>query len=87
MPSYRIPESILIQSVANESVLLETDSGNYFTLDEVGSRMIELYRLNHSIEQTAVQMAKEFEVSEQTARNDLIQLLETMQQNGLVEHV
>ncbi|MBX2857264.1 MAG: PqqD family protein [Cellvibrionaceae bacterium] len=87
MPNYKIPESILIQSVANESVLLEPDSGNYFTLDEVGSRMIELYKINHSIEKTAVQMACEFEVSEQTAGNDLRQLLETMQQHGLAEQV
>lgn len=82
---YQIPAHLLLQSVADETVILDPESGNYFTLDPVGTRMIDLLRSTDSIEQTVAGVVAEFAVSAQTASEDLITLLEQMVEHGLVQ--
>ncbi|MCB1841972.1 MAG: PqqD family protein [Halioglobus sp.] len=82
---YHIPERLLLQSVADEKVILDPESGNYYTLDAVGSRMLDLLRSTNSIEQTVARVVAEFDVSAETAGEDLMELLEQMVQHGLVQ--
>ncbi len=82
---YRLKENLLLQAVANETVILDPDSGSYFTLDDVGTRMIELLRESGSIEQTVKEMVKEYDASPDTIRGDLQTLLQGMSDAGLME--
>lgn len=82
---YHIPERLLLQSVADEKVILDPASGYYYTLDAVGSRMIDLLRTTNSIAQTVAGVVAEFDVSAETSREDLMALLEQMAEHGLVQ--
>ncbi len=82
---YNIPERLLLQSVADEKVILDPDSGNYYTLDAIGSRMIDLFRESGSLEQTVERIVIEYQVQAETAHDDLIELLDHMAQHGLVQ--
>ncbi|MBL4782723.1 MAG: PqqD family protein [Porticoccaceae bacterium] len=82
---YDIPDRLLLQSVADEKVILDPDTGNYYTLDAVGSRMIDLLRDTASIESTVSAMVLEYAVSPQEAETDLIELLDKMAQHGLLQ--
>ena len=82
---YDIPDRLLLQSVADEKVILDPDSGNYYTLDAVGSRMIDLLRESGSIEKTISGVVLEYAVSPQEAETDLIELLDKMAQHGLLQ--
>jgi ATP-binding cassette, subfamily B, bacterial len=84
MTIYQIPEELLLQTVADETVILDPDSGNYFTLDSVGSRLIALFRENQSVQKTADKMAEEYQSTSDAIYTDLVTLLEEMAGHGLV---
>ena len=84
---YRIPDTTLLQDVADEMVLLNPESGEYYTLDAVGARMITLLR-DLDDEATVVEaLVTEYEVDEARVTKDLRALLEQMAGQGLVEAV
>lgn len=73
----------MLQAVGDETVVLDPITGNYFTLDPVGTRLIELYRASTNLQTTAERMAEEFDESAETIHTHLIELLENMVRNGL----
>lgn len=82
---YIIPDRLLLQAVSDEKVILDPDSGNYYTLDVVGAKMIDLLCESGSIEKTISGIVAEYAVSEESAHTDLIELLEKMTEHGLVQ--
>lgn len=87
MKRYKIHDDVFLQKVVNETVILAPESGNYFSLDEVGSRMIELFRDNGSVEETVAAMAREYRADAVEIERDLIALLDEMAQAGVLEAV
>jgi hypothetical protein len=85
MDKYRIPQDLLLQAVKDETVILDPNSGNYFTLDAIGTRMLQLFRETKDIRSTAAQIAAEYEVTPEIAQHDLVQLLDQMVEHGLAE--
>ncbi len=82
---YRLKPGLLLQAVGDETVILDPESGNYFTLDEVGSRMIALYRECAQMETTVSRLLREYETDAATLRHDLEALLEEMERQGLAQ--
>ncbi len=82
---YKIQDGLLLQKVVNETVILTPESGDYFSLDEVGSRMIELFRETGSVGETVKSMLQEYDGAEADIKRDLITLLDEMAQHGIVE--
>ncbi len=87
MKNYRISEQLLLQAVNEEMVILDPDSGRYFTLNEVGSEMLGRFRQSGDIDDTVAHIAAGYEVSEDTARRDLLALLDELVTHGLAEAV
>ena len=48
MATYQLKPDLLLQKVADEMVLLEPESGEYFTLNSVGADMLELMQQGKS---------------------------------------
>lgn len=87
MTNYKIQGDVFLQKVVNETVILAPETGNYFSLDEVGSRMIELFRQTGSIEQTVAALVREYDAPQADIKRDLLALLEDMAQQGVVEKI
>lgn len=86
--TYRIKPRVLLQAVADEMVLLDPESGVYFTLDPVGRRMLELYREHDgSRERTISALLEEYDADAQTLGDDLDALLQSMVAEGLAEPI
>ena len=68
-----------------EVVVLNTDSGIYYSLEKVGARVWELIQSPVSIESLRDAIMAEYEVEEQQCAGDLLSLLESLQDAGLVE--
>jgi len=83
MTNYHISEKAMFQEVENESVILDLESGEYFTLDDVGTRMLQLFRNEPDTHKVAARIIKEYEVDSEQAYADLIDLLEKMVAHGL----
>lgn len=85
--TYQLKPNLLLQAVAGETVILDPDSGEYYTLDDVGSRMITLYRDCGSLEDAVAALVEEYEADAATVRQDLEALLQEMEAQGLAELV
>lgn len=80
-----VPESVLFRDLDGEAVLLETMTGRYYGLNEVGTRMWSLLQLHGEIGAVCRALLAEYDVPESRLREDLAQLIETLAARGLVK--
>jgi hypothetical protein len=74
----------LSTALANETVLLALESGVYFGMNEVGSRVWELLTEPRSIATICQTIEVEFEVSQEVCERDVLKFLQDLQREGLV---
>lgn len=79
-----VPESVLFRDLDGEAVLLETGSGRYYGLNEVGTRMWSLIHLHGEIEAVCRALLAEYDVPEDRLREDLEKFVETLAARGLL---
>jgi hypothetical protein len=81
---YRIPEDILFQELSGEAVLLNLSSGQYYSLDDIGTRMWSLIAKHGEIEPVISTLLLEYEVAESQLRADLDKLITEFTNQGLL---
>jgi hypothetical protein len=81
-----IPETVLFRDLDGEAVLLATESGKYFGLNEVGTRMWSLLRLEGDVEAVCQSLLAEYDVPEERLREDVAQFVGALADRGLVEN-
>ena len=81
----RVPDGVLISQLQEESVILNLDSERYFGLDDVGTRMLSVLSTSDSIEAAFESLRAEYDVDGQVLRQDLLALVESLVQQGIVE--
>jgi len=79
-----VPESVLFRDLDGEAVLLETRSGRYYGLNEVGTRMWSLLQSHGESGAVCRALLAEYDVPEDRLREDLGQFIETLAARGLV---
>jgi hypothetical protein len=80
-----VPESVLFRDLDGEAVLLETVTGRYYGLDEVGTRMWSLLQLHSDAEAVCRALYAEYDVSEAQLREDFAELIAALAARGLVK--
>ena len=83
----RISEGVVAQSLDSEMVMLDLDRGIYYGLDPVGTRTWELVREHpcHPLQKILDSMLDEYDVGTDQCVRDLLNLISSMQSQGLVE--
>jgi hypothetical protein len=81
---YKLADNVLFQKVAEETVILEPETGEYFTLDAVGTFMIETLQSGNNITQTLLAVSDNYDTNGADITTDLSNLVEDMQQKGLL---
>jgi hypothetical protein len=77
-------DRVMAQQVEGEAVLLEINSGEYFSLNEVGGMVWELCDGTRSVAQIAGAICSEFDVEQSVALHDTSDLIESLAGAGLV---
>ena len=85
MTRVTVPESVLFRDLDGEAVLLETGSGRYYGLDEVGTRMWNLLRQHGEIEAACRDLTLEYDVTEEQLRQDLLDFVALLASRRLIE--
>jgi hypothetical protein len=75
---------VVLRLVEDEAVLLNLDDGNYYGLNAVGARMVELLQEGANIGTAYRTLLEEYDVEAERLRRDLEQLIGEMQTQGLV---
>lgn len=79
-----IPEDVLFHEVGGEAVILNLESGKYYGLDEVGTRMWALLADHGGVEPAYRALLEEYDVDEARLRGDLLELIDRLAAQGLV---
>jgi Coenzyme PQQ synthesis protein D (PqqD) len=77
-------DRVIVQEVEGESVLLDINNGEYFSLNEVGGRVWDLCDGARSVGDIAEAICVEYDVPLQTAEGDASELLAALVGAGLV---
>ena len=81
----KVPEEVLISGLQDESVLLNLDSERYYGLDDVGTRMFSVLTSSDSVQSAWERLKNEYDVDHEVLRQDLIALVESLVEQGLIE--
>ena len=80
-----VPDEVLISGLQGESVILNLNSERYFGLDEVGTRMLSVLNDAESIQAAYETLREEYDVEDETLRQDLISIIEQLVELGVVK--
>jgi hypothetical protein len=76
--------SVQWQPLEDGAVVLELESGNYYTLNDVAQRIWDLLDGERSLEEIQAIVQEEFDVSEETVNRDLRELIEFLVAEKLI---
>jgi Coenzyme PQQ synthesis protein D (PqqD) len=80
----RINETVLFQELQGEAVLLNLKTGVYLGLDKVGARIWQLLGEHDVLSEVAETMLREYDLTEERCREDLLHLVKKMEEQALV---
>jgi hypothetical protein len=81
----RLAKDVLIQKVGDDAILLNLNTENYFSLDEVGTRIVTTLEESDSLKQAVSKLVGIYDVDESKLTSDAIRLVEECEQNGLLQ--
>jgi len=81
--NYQLAENVLFQKVAEETVILEPETGEYYTLNAVGTYMVEQFQQGHSKIEVINLVLEKYLTTEVEATQDIEELLTQMLKQGL----
>lgn len=84
---FRIPDTVIAQTIAGETVILDIDAGLYFGLDPIGARIWQLMAEGAPLNGVADQMMMEYEVSREQLERDVDDLITKLLENSLVVEI
>lgn len=77
-------ENVTFEVVADEAILIDINTGTYFSLNEVGTEFWEMLDGEQTIEQQATVIANKYEVETSMVVADLLELAEEMAKDKLI---
>ena len=80
-----VVKDVLASEVEDELVLLNQETGKYFTLDATGARMWKLIVQNGQLEQVKQAMLAEYDVEPEQLEQDLLKLVDKLVANALLQ--
>ena len=77
-------ESVTFEIVTDEAILIDINTGTYFSLNEVGTEFWEMLDGVNTIEQHAATIATKYEVETSMVVDDLLELAAEMGKDDLI---
>lgn len=81
----RVKDDVVFRDLEGEAVLLNLETGTYFGLDPVGTRIWALIQQHETLTDVNLALLDEFDVEPDRCERDLLDLLARLDDNGLVE--
>ena len=75
---------VLFQELDTQTILLNISNEQYFGLDEIGSRLWQLFSKNNNADDVLAQMLVEFDVDQVRLSNDLTLFIQELSEAGLI---
>lgn len=82
--AYGIPDTVVARAVGDEMVMLDLDSGVYYTLNGTGAFIWRCCEQGQPAEEIVPAITAQYEVSDGVARADLDAFFDSMSELGLI---
>lgn len=82
---YRICESVRSTRGQDGAIVLDVKQGQMFNVNLVGSRILELVQAKTPDSEIADAISRDFDISRETATQDVQEFLQTLQERRLLE--
>jgi hypothetical protein len=82
---FTVPSGVIARQLSGEAVILDVESGTYFGLNAVGTRIWELIEAGKTLDQVCSKLLDEFEVAPEQLEGDVSALAGELQQRRLIE--
>ena len=76
--NYQLAENVLFQKVAEETVILEPETGEYYTLNVIGTFMVEQFQQGYSKTDVINSVLEKYQATEAEVAQDIDELLTQM---------
>lgn len=76
--------SVITRELSGETVLLNLESGVYYGLDVVGTRVWQLLQQGATIADVCAVLVEEFDVEHDVVREDVSRLVAELREKGIV---
>lgn len=78
-------KSLTSADLEGEVVVLDMESGQYYGLNEVGARILELVQEPQSVEAIVEALSKEYDVEKSRLEQDVVGFLQDMESHRIIE--
>jgi hypothetical protein len=75
---------LVASNLDEKKVMMNIESGKYFGLDSIGSRIWELIEKPHTVRELVLELIKEYDVEENTCRQDVLAFINKLYDQGLI---
>jgi hypothetical protein len=82
-----IPANVSFSVVGDDAFLLNTKTNKYYGLEQVGARLWQLLTAGKTLKDAHQVLLSEYEVETNQLEQDILELLEDLQKNGIIEIV
>ena len=82
--TFDLPANVAARRVGEETVILDLESGNYFSLDDIGTRIWELLSQGSSLAEVCTAVLEEYEVDRAQLEQDITALTQELLDQGLI---
>ena len=86
-PNYTIPSTVILQKVDDETLLFNSATGLFFSLNESGAIMWEVISKNSSIIEVYKELREIIDIPEQELQKDILAFTKALFDQGLFKIV
>ncbi len=76
---------LVASDLDEKKVMMNIESGKYFGLDSIGSRIWDLTEKPHTVRELVSELLKEYDVEENTCRQDVLVFINKLYDQGLID--
>lgn len=81
---FKLSDNALFQKVVDETVILDSVTGQYYTLDPIGTEMVEALNAGKTVSQVVALIEQDYDANAKNIQADLTELIDKMTGKGLL---
>lgn len=81
---YQVHPDVFTTEIDNQVVLLQYETGTYFTLNEVGTKVWQALEQGKTMPEILHYLLQEYAVSEKQLQQDILNLVDKLKEKGLI---
>jgi hypothetical protein len=81
---YQIHPEAFSTEADNQVVILQYETGTYFTLNEVGMKIWKLLEQGKTLQEILDELLREYDVRQEQLRQDLLNVVNQLKERGLI---